>query len=480
MSRPSTIAAILLLAAGLLEAQRPESMKTEDWYPLGGLEAEALVATVDKEQGAQIMALVPGGLAEKGGLLVGDLILVAGGKKLQSDEDDDLIDLLCAQIERAEAGKAKDGGLAELDLIVLRAGKKEKIRLGVRAYPPVTASDPGKCKKTAVVLTEALDFLARDQREDGRPTLAANENQAVATAALSGLAWLGADREKYAEHIGRAADFVMKQAGHEREFGGAMRSASGKEGNWNQTNWSLGYGSIFLAEYLARQDDQERRARLEEMVKQLQDNQEQSGGWAHGPGGPNSLGYLELEIMSNFALGAMGMAQRLGIPLDDAKVIRGYQWVKACTTGGGVAYSPKPGQAGVGDPGRTAGALWALTQLDRTSELGGAMRKYYERGLGELYEGHACPTMHLLNGALASAIAGRKDFAAYWKVHRSFLMSLRLADGAFGYRPNRESQTMGSHPDRSWGPAFATAHVAIIMQLAQDRYLLLDRPPKSK
>ena len=39
---------------------------------------------------------------------------------------------------------------------------------------------------------------------------------------------------------------------------------------------------------------------------------------------------------------------------------------------------------------------------------------------------------------------------------------------------------MGSHPDRSWGPAFATAHVAIIMQLAQDRYLLLDRPPKSK
>ncbi len=154
---------------------------------------------------------------------------------------------------------------------------------------------------------------------------------------------------------------------------------------------------------------------------------------------------------------------------------KGYQYVKACTSGGGVAYSPRPGQMGIGDPGRTAGALWALKQIGRGKELQGSMAKYYTRGMAELYEGHACPTMHILNGALASALLGSKHYARYFKVWRPFIMASRTQDGAFGCRPNQESRQMKHHADRGWGPSFVTAHYALALMLAQDRFKLLDR-----
>ncbi len=475
MPRALLISSVLLLLAGSVCAQQRGIIREDDWYPLGGLGAEGLVETVDKDEGVLIKGLDPDGPATRGGLRIGDLIIGAEGKKLTGKTEDELVDMLCELIEKAEAGKPKGGKLAPLDLIVVRDGKKEKVTVGVRAYPAFHRSDITRCKKTEQILNDALEFLARDQQGDGRPGHVANENHAVATASLSGLAWLGADRKKYARNIEAAAEFVMKQAGNERDFGG-MRTVGEKKANWNQTNWALGYGSIFLAEYVAQKKKQSVRVRLAEIIKKLEENQEQSGGWAHGPGGPNALGYLELEIMSNFALGGMGMAERVGVEVDRAKVIRAYEWIKTCTSGGGVAYSPQPGQAGMGDPGRTAGALWAVIQAGRAGDLSASMTKFYERGLEKLYEGHACPTMHLLNGALASALGGKKDFADYWKVYRPFLMSLRRSHGSFGYRPTAESRQMKHHPDRSWGPAFATAHFAIIMQLAQGRYELLDTP----
>ena len=38
--------------------------------------------------------------------------------------------------------------------------------------------------------------------------------------------------------------------------------------------------------------------------------QESSGGWGHSNSGPNALNYVELEVMSTLALGAIGALQR--------------------------------------------------------------------------------------------------------------------------------------------------------------------------
>lgn len=449
-----------------------------DYYPLGGIEAKGLVTATGKSQGIEVKEVLSKGLAEKSGLQVGDIILKAGGKKLSGKTDDDVINLFCALVEKAEA---KKGGnkFGKIPVLIMdkKDQKKRKLDLKVRLYAPHAKSDPKKCKKTSEILSDGLKFLASRQTDSGNQQAVSNENHAVATASLCGLAWIGSGKKKYAKNITKAAEFVMENAGKSRARG--LGSASSKGGaNWNQSNWSLSYSAIFLSEYFAQKKRISVKKRLQEIVNKLIENQEASGGWAHGPGGPNALDYLELEIMSNLALGGIGMAERVGIQVDNAKVVKAYQYVKACTSGGGVAYSPRPGQAGAGDPGRTAGALWALKQVGKGKGLQGSMTKYYTRQLGELYEGHASPTMHILNGALASAQLGKSAYSKYWKTWRPFIMASRTMDGAFGCRPNHESLQMKHHPDRTWGPSFVTAHYVLAMELGQGRFKLLDTVPK--
>ena len=102
------------------------------------------------------------------------------------------------------------------------------------------------------------------------------------------------------------------------------------------------------------------------------------------------------------------------------------------------------------------------------------MASYYMRSLDELYEGHACATMHILNGALGSAVLGKKAYSSFWKTWRPFFMASRIPNGAFGYRPNEESRSMKFNSDRTWGPSFVTAHYALAMQLGQGRFEILD------
>ncbi len=461
---------ISAFTAGSCLAQRGFN-REPDYYPLGGIEAQGIVSGHDEDSGIEVKEVFPEGLAKKGGLQINDIIIKAGGKKLTGKTDDAIINKLCALIEKAEAKKTKEA-FGKIILVVKRQGKKTKVEVPVRPYAKPAKSNPHKCAKTAKIISEGLDFLSARQKETGQQQHVSNQNHAVATASLCGLAWLGSGQEKYNENVARAAQFVMENAGIEREKG--MISAAGGKSNWNQTNWSLSYAAIFLAEYCAQKQIPLAQQKLTEIVLKLEENQETSGGWAHGPGGPNALNYLELEIMSNLALGGMGMAHRLGIQLNNAKLVKGFQYVKACTSGGGVAYSPRPGQKGAGDPGRTAGAHWALSQIGKGKELQSSMVKYYSRQLGTLYEGHASPTMHVLNGALSSAIQGKKAYGKYWKTWRPFIMASRTKDGAFGCRPTHESRQMKHHADRTWGPSFVTAHYMLALELAQGRFKLLD------
>ncbi|MEZ6196723.1 MAG: DUF6288 domain-containing protein [Planctomycetota bacterium] len=288
------------------------------------------------------------------------------------------------------------------------------------------------------------------------------------TASLAGLAFLGAG-EKYRANHERALAYVMA---HVLDGG---RGPGETGANWNQTNWSLGYGGIYLAEVCARDSRSPAREVLAKVVKRLEENQEQTGGYAHGPGGPNALGYLELEIVSNFAIAALGMAKRAGIEADEARTVKAIEYVKSCTSGGGVAYSTRPGQAGAGEAGRTAGAYWAFRQAGRDGRFEDGMAKYFERGLGRLTEGHVSPAMHILAGGLASSFRGKKSMSKFWKIYLPYVMSCRVAGGAFDARPTEESRSLQSNSDRSNGPAFITAHYALLLQLGQDRFKLLDR-----
>ena len=72
-------------------------------------------------------------------------------------------------------------------------------------------------------------------------------------------------------------------------------------------------------------------------------------GWGHGPGGPNPLGYVELNILSGLALCGMGMAHQLAVDPPEEVLDRAEKYLEASSSGdGGVGYfgPARPGRPG--------------------------------------------------------------------------------------------------------------------------------------
>ena len=125
------------------------------------------------------------------------VIFKAGGKKLSGKTDDEVINKFCGLVEKAEAKKPQ-GKFGKLKIEVKRNGKTVKLTIPVRYYGPASKGGPAKCKKTAKIMADGLDFLRERQADTGNQKHVSNENHAVATASLCGLAWIGSGKKKYA------------------------------------------------------------------------------------------------------------------------------------------------------------------------------------------------------------------------------------------------------------------------------------------
>jgi hypothetical protein len=244
----------------------------------------------------------------------------------------------------------------------------------------------------------------------------------------------------------------------------------GGSGNWNQTNWGLGYGGMFLAEVQAVSPVKGCDDALEKIAKQIIANMEDSGGFAHGPGGPNALGYLELEIVSNYCVAALGGAMANGVEIERSKIDHMLDYIQKCGGGkGGVGYSTRQGQVGWGDPGRTGGAIMAFGAVGQDDH------RYYKPMVGflgsrlhDIIDGHVSPTMHHLSAAAACYREGGKMWDNYWEAQRHECTMLRNPDNTFTGRPTKESAQMGRNNDLDLGTTWNTAHWVIILCLEKD------------
>jgi hypothetical protein len=217
------------------------------------------------------------------------------------------------------------------------------------------------------------------------------------------------------------------------------------------------------------------RAKVDEVVKLLVKNQEQSGGWAHGPGGPNALGYLELEILSNWSLMGVGCARFCGVETDAKPIDKALDWIEQTSSGdGGVGYSPREGQKGFGEAGRTSGAIVAWSLLGaRGRPFFDKMAGFYRGHVKTLESGHVSPCMHLLTGALASWHLGPRDFQDYMDAYRLSFMAARRPDGSFAPTPTHESQALHSNTDAQVGPCWVTATYVLILSLPNEKVPVL-------
>ena len=447
---------------GLLGAKARDADREPAPAPVSGRRSGATGSGAGADEGPtrlRIELLYPDGPAEKAGLQVGDRIVGVGRSVFKEGS----LDTLAAALLKAEAGKGK------LTLLVARSGSKKPQKIDV--VIPVggkPARKPYEGTGRTRLVDPALSWLAEHQAGSGGYTQTLSGiNGAVVQTALAGLAWLagGSDLKSgpYAENLRRAATFVAANAGQRMAMGSAAGQRGGK--NWDQTNWGFAHAAIFLGELHARSPDPEVRAALITCGEALARCQEVSGGWAHGPGGPNALGYVELNIVSGLALGGLGLASQGGYELPRDVLVKAEAYLKASSAGdGGVGYSDQPGQKGQGNIGRTAAAWLGFRTLGLgRGGWGLKMKKWAGRNAGAVFGGHASLMQHILLGGVAAHALGGKARTAYWKSMLTSLVLARAPDGSFQPRPWHESLSMGSNSDVTFGQVWTTAAWAIVL-----------------
>ncbi|MCG3135257.1 MAG: hypothetical protein HMLKMBBP_02782 [Planctomycetes bacterium] len=410
----------------------------------------------------RVEVLFPDGPAAKAGLLVGDVLVGASGKPFKEGS----LAPIAAAITKAESGAAK----GVVTLTVDRAGTPTRIEVVIPVLGKEwTAPHAGKAREAQIA--QACKWLAdRQGAEGGYAETLCGVTGAVTQTSVAGLCWLasGSDLSQgpYKEHLAKALAFVAAHA----DAQGTPSPSGGP--NMDQSNWGWCHMAVFLGELCARPGaTDDAKALLRRCGEELAKRQESSGGWAHGPGGPNGLGYVELNIVSALALQGMGMAQRAGFVPPPDVMKKAEEYIAASGSGdGGVGYSSKPGQAGIANIGRTAATWLGLASL---GQKGGAWAKKAEKWVkthaGEVFDGHASLMQHYLFGGVAAQAIGGDAPAKYWETCLRDLVLARAPDGSFQPRPFHESVAMGSNSDVSFGEVWTTAAWTLVLAAEPDK-----------
>lgn len=484
------VSSVLVAPAGAQEWPFGDGIRTSrfkglDLYNLGLLGAKARDAKValpddgPMKTGAQSFSIqktgqddgpselvveivFPDGPAARAGLEVGDTIVGLNGKSF----GDGALEPLARALLKAEAGQGR------VTLSVKKGGGKgEKIVVEV----PTAGRDAAKPEQGAgrQRLVEAgCAWLAERQREDGGfdETLS-GANGAVVVTSLAGLAWLGAGSDlqqgPYADNVRRAADFVVKTLPATES---AAASAPGGP-SWNQSNWGYAHAAIFLGELWARTPTDLVTETLVLCGRTLAERQEASGGWAHGPGGRNALGYLELNIVSGLALAGIGLAGPAGYDVPDEVLKKAEKYLELSSSGdGGVGYSAADGKGGSGNIGRSAGAWlgYRCLGLGRRG-WGQKMGDWVKRNAGAVLDGHASLMQHYLLAGVAAHAHGNAARKAYWETARRDLVLARAPDGSFQPRPWHETVGMKSNTDVTFGEVWTTAAWTVVLASEPER-----------
>lgn len=405
-----------------------------------------------------VYALFGKGPAQQAGIKLGDGITGVGGQPFASGCFTPLADAI-------RAAEAADGKLL---LDVLRDGADMVVTVKLKKLGAM-ATTPEQGKLLASLHDDALAWLADRQVGGGYPETLGGTNGAVVQTCLAGLAWISGGsslkKGKHKTNLQSAVAFVQRGLSE----GDPMKGRT--EANWDQTTWGFAHAAIFFGELCLAAKDKALQKELQSIVDTLSQRQEVSGGYGHGPGGKNALGYIELNILAAYVLSGLGTAQRAGCEVDAAIVdkLLGYAQESAGDDGG-VGYATGPGQKGMGNIGRTAGAWLGARGLGRGDDAFVVrMRDYVTQHIAEVMGGHASLQQHMLLAGVAAAALGAEAQAAYWEGGlRRDLTLARAPDGSLQPRPWHESLSMNSNTDVAMGEVWTTASWAIVLGAHRD------------
>ncbi len=431
--------------------------------PIGGKALPARAAVLgDAKAGLSVATVALKRPGAEAGLLPDDVIVGAG---ILFEKD--------AYVELAEAIEAAQAGNGALKLNIRRKGASSELSLTLPSYGAATnpGGKPGDAMRDAL-LKDSLQFLAIQQQPDGSfPCTLNAEPGIVVQTSLAGLAFLAAGNTAssgdHARRVEKAAEFVLENVGVQKQF----KTLNGKNNEY--THWSLGYGAIFLAhvfkltdaKWLSKSSLKGIKSKLTWIRGKIYSGMKESGGFGHGPGGPNVLGYVELEAMSNLLLSALGCIKQCGIDLDAKKLEPMLKFCEACTDAeGSVGYSTTEPQSLIHLPTRSAGLANALAALGlKEHALFPRVTACAKASFANAFGGHSTPVM----GVLAMALVAKRESAldAFWKAMRHEFTMLISPDSTFAYRPTADTQMLGMNLDRDMNACWTSSHWALVLCL---------------
>ena len=404
-----------------------------------------------------VRALFGGGPAQKAGLRYDDVIVGVDGAEFTGGCFAPLADA----IRRAEAGNGK------LLLQIVRDGKPDELEVKLDKFGK-HAETPESGKMREELLEAACDWLADAQQGGGFAETLGGQNGAVVMTCMAGLAWISEGsslkRGKRKKNLQSAVDFVSRTVGRSMPLGDTGA-------NWDQTTWGYAYAAIFLGELQLAGKTRKLDDTLQEIVDILQKRQEVSGGYGHGPGGKNALGYIELNILAAYVLCGLSVCEQAGCEVDAKIVDKLIGYCEQSAGGdGGVGYATGEGQQGMGNIGRTAGTWLGARGLGRGDQpFSKKMEQYVRDNIAAIMDGHASLQQHITLAGLAAAALDADVQKDYWeKGLRRDLTLARAPDGSFQPRPWHESLMMQSNTDVSVGQVWTTASWAIVLGAQTD------------
>lgn len=428
---------------------------------------EAKPVDLPNEEGKQAAAIrikdvytIKKTLADVLKLQGGDLIVKIGDHYLEPGDDLPLQfvthwETLIAQGEKKVA------------LGILRNDKFIELPMPVLPYhKPLLDVGPDKCERWKIAEKLGFDFLKHVQGkawENGSGGI----NGEVFVSAVAGFACLSTGSTPKSgpcrDVLNTCVNAVIAGAGRDdNPMGGAGQA------NWNQENWALGIAAAFLSEVYQVYPNPKYTATIQGYVDRICKNQEESGGWGHGPGGPNALGYVELTIVSGWCMLGLGLAERAGAVVPEEVVKKAVDYCISATANGQLGYSEKEGQKGMAHSGRNALMILALLTLSYPEDdpyvaslLG------WSKGIRKdvIVVGHPAPAMHVACSAMLFRRLGGEVWENFYKDFRLLFAQIQRPDGAFLFYETEETKNVGHNADASQGIGWNSAMYTLILSL---------------
>jgi hypothetical protein len=311
---------------------------------------------------------------------------------------------------------------------------------GLLDDPRLAGAQVPKDAQRKAAAEKALQNLSGRLRKDGLHHPSGYDGSVVVYS-TAGLAFLASGSTltagPYKDELSACAKFVMAKTGAKDKFLEGFKIPGRSKFNMDQAVWGYAHSTIFLAN-LHRSAKSNDRKQILPVLSRFADAlvkaQTARGGWCHSLADvANPLGYTDFVATTNLALLGLGLAKAEGVKVPEDTLKKGIQYLVNSSDGKGhVGYSPRDGQRGNPEAGRTAGAILAFRATGQTKHPEYPwMLRHLSGHLGrDLNQGHGSAQLGLMQAAWACQDLGKDAWSAFWAQQGAAILSRQQADGA--------------------------------------------------